>query len=71
MDELRNKRIHWDHSFCLQLAERHVDRPTIRAHLAEAIISEVGTLSDAYAGMAQQQEDIGRQIVTAEQLLLD
>ena len=41
------------------------------ADVAKAIIGKVDTFTDAHTGMAQQQEDIGRQIVAAEQLLLD
>ena len=45
--------------------------PTIRSDVAKAIPGKVDTFPDAHTGMAQQQEDIGGQIVAAEQLLLD
>ena len=41
------------------------------ADIAKAIAGKVGTFTDAHTGMAQQQEDVGGQIVAAEQLLLD
>ena len=71
MDEFTYKRVDRDHSLRLQLAERHVNRPTIRADIVEAIIGKVGTFTDAHTGVAQQQEDVGRQIIAAEQFLLD
>ena len=45
--------------------------PTIRSDVAKAIPGKVDTFTDAHTGVAQQQEDVGRQIVAAEQLLLD
>jgi hypothetical protein len=48
-----------------------VNRPVIGADIAKAVIGEIDTFTNAHAGMAQQQEDVGRQIVAAEQLLLD
>ena len=45
--------------------------PTIRAQIAKAIVGEVDTFTDAHTSVAQKQEDVGRQIVAAEQLLLD
>ena len=45
--------------------------PTLGADIPEAIIGEIDTFTDAHAGMAQQQEDICRQIIAAEQFLLD
>ena len=41
------------------------------ADVAKAIPGKIDTFTDAHTGMAQQQEDVGRQIVAAEQLLLD
>jgi len=48
-----------------------VNGPTIRSDVAKAIPGKVDTFTDAHTGVAQQQEDVGRQIVAAEQLLLD
>jgi hypothetical protein len=53
LDEFTDKRIDRDHSFRLQLAERHMNRPTIRADIVEAIIGKVGAFTDAHAGVAQ------------------
>ena len=41
------------------------------ADVAKAIAGQIDTFTDAHTGVAQQQEDVGRQIVAAEQLLLD
>jgi hypothetical protein len=48
-----------------------MNRPTARTHLVKAIISEIGAFADAYPGMAQKQEDVGRQIIASMQFLLD
>jgi hypothetical protein len=48
-----------------------VNGPAIGADVAKAIIGEIDTFTNAHTGMAQQQEDVGRHIVSAEQLLLD
>jgi len=48
-----------------------MNRPTVRAHIVEAIVCEIGTFPDAHPGMAQQQEDVGGQIITADQFLLE
>ena len=48
-----------------------MNRPTIRTNIVEAIIGEVRTFTNAHAGMTEQQEDIGRQIIAAHQFLLD
>jgi len=48
-----------------------VNRSAIRTGIVEAITGKAGTFTDAHTGMAQQQEDVGGQIVAAEQFLLD
>ena len=48
-----------------------MNRPTARTHLVEAVISEIDAFADAHPGMAQEQEDVGRQIIAAQQFLLD
>ena len=45
--------------------------PAIRSDVAKAIPRKVDTFTDAHTCMALQQEEVGRQIVAAEQLLLD
>ena len=70
LDEFTNKRIHRDHAFCFELAERHMNRPLIRAGGAEAIEGQIGALADAHAGVANQQKGIAAQIIAAEELLL-
>jgi hypothetical protein len=71
VNELTDKRVYRDHPFRFQLAEGYVNCPTIRSDVAKAIPGKVDTFTDAHTGVAQQQEDVGRQIVAAEQLLLD
>jgi hypothetical protein len=45
--------------------------PAIRADIVQAIIGKVGTFPDAHSGLADQQQDIGGQIIAAEQFLLN
>ena len=71
MNEFTNKRVHRDHTLCLQLAERNMNGPAIRADIVQAIIGKVGTFPDAHSGLADQQQDIGGQIIAAEQFLLN
>ena len=71
MNDLTNKRVDRDHAFSLQLSERNVNGPPIRAGIMEAIIGKINTFSDAHSGVALQQEHIGGQIVAAEQFLLN
>src|SRR6516162_9482907 len=47
MNDLTNKRINRDHALRLQLPERNVNRPPIRAGIMEAIIGKIGTFPDA------------------------
>ena len=70
MHEFTNKPIHGDHTFGLQLAERHMNRPLIRRGGAKAIARQIGALANAHAGVANQQKGVAAQIVAANQLLL-
>jgi hypothetical protein len=71
LNELTDKRVYWDHTFCFQFAEGNMNGPTIRSDIAKAIPGKIDTFTDAHTGVALQQEDVSRQIVAAEQLLLD
>jgi hypothetical protein len=71
MDNLTNKRVDRNHALSLQLSKRNVNGPPIRAGIMKAIIGEVGTFPDAHSGVAHQQQDIGGQIIAAEQFLLN
>jgi hypothetical protein len=51
-DESTNKGIHGDHTFCFEFAERHVNRPLIRTGRAKAAEGQIGTFTDAHAGVA-------------------
>src|SRR5260370_39601417 len=70
LDELAYKRIHRDQAFGFQFAERHMNRPLIRASGTEAVRCEIDALADAHGCVAHQQEDIRTQIVAAEELPL-
>ena len=71
MNDLTNKRVNRDHPLGLQLAKRNVNGPPIRAGIMEAIIGKIDTFPDAHSGVAHQQQDIGGQIIAAEQFLLN
>ncbi len=71
LNEFTNKTIYRDHAFVVQFAERHMHRPLIRAGGAEAIDGQIGALSDADAGVTDQQKSVTAQIVAAEELLLE
>jgi hypothetical protein len=69
-DEFTHKGIHGDHTFCFEFAEGHVNGPLIRAGGAQAVEGQIGTFTDAHAGVANQQKGIATQIVAAEEFLL-
>src|SRR5580704_7437576 len=68
-DEFTHKRVHGDHTFRLEFAERHVDCPLTWARGAKAVRGQIGTLADAHAGVANQQKGIATQVVAAEKFL--
>ena len=70
LHEFAHKGIDGDHSFCLEFAERHMNRPLIRGGRAKAIEGQIGALADAHAGVANQQKGVAAQIIAAEELLL-
>jgi hypothetical protein len=47
-----------------------VNRPLIRAGRAKAVEGQIGTFTDAHAGVAHQQKGIATQVVAAEEFLL-
>ena len=71
LDEFTDKRVYRDHPFGFQLAERHMNRPLIRAGGVETIEGKIDGFADAHAGVAKQQEDVGAEIIAAEQFLLE
>jgi hypothetical protein len=71
MNDSTNKRVDGDHAFSLQLPQRNVNGPAIRAGIMEVIIGKINTFPDAHSGMAHQQQDIGGQIIAAEQFLVN
>ena len=68
---LTYERVHRDHALSLQLAERHVNGPLIRAEGWRQSKDRSAHFTDAHAGVTKQQEDIGAEIIAAEELLLD
>src|SRR5207249_8357680 len=63
LDEFTHKGVHGDHTFRFEFAERHVDRPLTWARGAKAVEGQIGTLTDAHAGVANQQKGIATQVV--------
>ena len=47
-----------------------MNRPLIRAGGAQAVEGQIGTFTDAHAGVANQQKGIATQVVAAEEFLL-
>ena len=63
LDEFTHKGIYGDHTFRFEFAERHVNRPLIRAGRAKAVEGQIGALTDAHAGVADQQKDVAAEII--------
>ena len=70
LDQFTNKEIHGDHAFRLEFAKWYVNRPLIRARGTETVAHQIGTFTDAHAGVANQQKGIATQVVAAEEFLL-
>ena len=66
LEQGTDRRVHGDHAFSLQLAERHQNGPSVGAGGMEAIEGKVHRFACAHPGMAKQQQDMGGQIVAAE-----
>jgi len=47
-----------------------VNRPLIRADGAQAVEGQIGTFTDAHAGVANQQKDVAAQIIAQTEFLL-
>src|SRR5437870_12502080 len=70
MNEFTDKGVYGDHALGFELAERHVNRPLIGPGGAKAVVGQIGALTNAHAGVANQQKDIATEIVAAEEFLL-
>src|SRR6267142_1446565 len=70
LDEFTYKGVHGDHTLGFELAQRHVNRPLIRPGGAKAVAGQIGALTDAHAGVANQQKDIATEVVATEEFLL-
>src|SRR6516162_10098682 len=69
VNEVADKAVNRDHAFGLEFAEWDMNRPLIWPHHAETVPGQIGTFSDAHAGMANEQKGIAAQIVTPQELL--
>ena len=65
LDQIASEGIDRDHTFGFQLAEGYVNPPLIGAGGVEAIEGEIGGFADAHAGVAEQEEEVGAEIVAA------
>src|SRR6267378_1461717 len=70
LDEFAHKGIYGDQTFRFEFAELHVNRPLTSAGGAKAVDGRIGTLTDAHAGVADQQKDVASQIIAQAELLL-
>src|SRR5215470_5196432 len=70
LDEFTHKGIYGDHTFRFELTEWHLNRPLIRGGGMKAIEGQIGTLTDAHAGVANQQKGVATQIIAAAEFLL-
>jgi hypothetical protein len=71
MNDLTNKPVDRDPALRLQLPERNGNGPPIRAGIREAILGQIDTFPDAHSGVAHPQQDLGGQIIAAEQFRLN
>ena len=70
LDELADKRIHWDQPFGFQFPKRHMDGPLIRASGTQTVRCKIGALTDTHPSVTNQQKDVRAQVVAAKKLLL-
>src|SRR5258708_21095513 len=68
--EFRHEGISGHHAFGFEFAEWHVNRPLTWAGGAQAVEGQIGTLTDAHAGVADEQKDVAAQIIPQTELLL-
>ena len=71
MDQIAGEGVDRDHTFRFQLAEGYVNPPLIGAGGVETIEGEIDGFADAHACVAEQQKEVGTQIIAALQLLLE
>ena len=71
MNEITNEGIDRHHTFGFEFAQGHVNRPQVWTCGVQAVIGKVDAFSDAYSGVAEQEEDISAKIVAAHELLLE
>jgi len=70
-NQIASEGIDGNHTFGFQLAEGYVNPPLIGAGGMEAIEGEIDGFPDAHACVAEQQEEVGAEIVAAQQFLLE
>jgi hypothetical protein len=66
-DEFTHIRVHGDHTFRCELPS---GLPIDLGRGAKAVRGQIGTLTDAHAGVANRQKGIAAQVVAAEKFLL-
>ena len=71
MDQIAREGVDRYHALGFQLAERHVKGPVIGIGSVETIEGEIDGFADAHACVAEQQKEVGTQIIAALQLLLE
>jgi len=65
MNQFTDERVYRDHSFSLELAERNMDCPLIRADSMKAVAAQVRAFADPHAGMTDEEKGICSQIIAA------
>ena len=70
-DNLTDKGIDRNQAFGFELAEGHVNGPLIRPERAQAVGCQIDALADSHPGVALQQQEVAREIVAAEEFLLN
>jgi hypothetical protein len=70
LDNRDYRRIHRDHPFRFEFAKRYVNGPLTETGRAKAIDGQIGALTNAHAGMTDEQKDVRSKIVALDELLL-
>ena len=71
MNDLANGVIDGNEALGVQLAEGHMNGPLSRSGLPQAVEGEIGALTEAHAGVADEQEGIAGYIVATQEFLLN
>ncbi len=66
LNQFTDEGVHRDHSFGLELAQRDLDCPLIRADGMQTVAAQIGAFTDPHAGMTDEEKGICPQIVAAK-----